>query len=189
MAGTGIDSRDGYDVDRNRTFTSGQYVPELRRSRASSPPTPSNRARPRRRDARPPRWRQGVCLTIAGALVAAALSLVLIAFSSAIGLGILSSSPTWRDTSPALTVVSGIYLLLTALVSFGLGGYVVRRLRERWHSTAHSNVVEFPDGVHGLLSWAIAAVVSGLVIAASVAGVASKAVVPLPLPLRRLVNR
>jgi hypothetical protein len=52
------------------------------------------------------------------------------------------------------------------------------RLRERWHPTAHSNVVEFRDGVHGVLSWAIAASVSGLVIAASVAGVASKAVAP-----------
>jgi hypothetical protein len=119
---------------------------------------------------------------IAGALVAAALSLVLIAFGSAIGLGVLSSSPTWRGTSPALTVASGIYLLLTALVSFGLGGYVAGRLRERWHPTAHANVVEFRDGVHGVLSWAIAAVVSGLVIAASVGGVASKAVQPTTSP-------
>ena len=115
---------------------------------------------------------------VAGALVALALSLVLIAFGSAIGFGVLSSSPTWRDTSPALTVASGIYLLLTALVSFGLGGYVAGRLRERWHPTAHANVVEFRDGVHGVLSWAIAAVVSGLVVAASVSGVASKAVSP-----------
>ena len=115
---------------------------------------------------------------VAGALVALALSLVLIAFGSALGFGVLSSSPTWRDTSPALTVASGIYLLLTALVSFGLGGYVAGRLRERWHSTAHANVVEFRDGVHGVVSWAIAAVVSGLVIAASVSGVASKAIAP-----------
>jgi len=82
---------------------------------------------------------------IAGALVAAALSLVLITFGSAIGFGVLSSSPTWRDASPALTVASGSYLLLTALVSFGLGGYVAGRLRERWHPTAHSDVVEFRD--------------------------------------------
>ena len=119
---------------------------------------------------------------IAGALVAAALSLVLITFGSAIGFGVLSSSPTWRDASPALTVASGIYLLLAALVSFGLGGYVAGRLRERWHPTAHSNVVEFRDGIHGVLSWAIAAVVSGLIIAASVAGVASKVVGPANSP-------
>ena len=115
---------------------------------------------------------------IGGALVAVALSLVLIAFGSAIGMSIASSSPTWREASAALAVGSGLYLLLTALVSFGLGGYVAGRLRERWHPTAHANVVEFRDGVHGVMSWAIAAVVSGLVIAASVGGVASKAVQP-----------
>jgi hypothetical protein len=120
---------------------------------------------------------------IAGALVAGALSLVLITFGSAIGFGVLSSSPTWRDASPTLTVASGIYLLLTALVSFGLGGYVAGRLRERWHPTAHSSVVEFRNGVHGVLSWAIAAVVSGLVIAASVADVASKVVGPATSPI------
>jgi hypothetical protein len=115
---------------------------------------------------------------IAGALVGAALSLVLIAFGSAVGLAVLSSSPTWRDVSPALTVASGIYLLLTALASFGLGGYVAGRLRERWHPSAPGTVVEFRDGTHGVLAWAIAAVLSGLVIAASVAGVVSKAVEP-----------
>ena len=81
---------------------------------------------------------------IAGALVGAALSLVLIAFGSAVGLAVLFSSPTWRDVSPALTVASGIYLLLTALASFGLGGYVAGRLRERWHPSAPSIVVELP---------------------------------------------
>jgi hypothetical protein len=119
---------------------------------------------------------------VAGALVAAALSLVLISFGSAIGLAILSSSPTWRDASPALAVGSGLFLLLTALVSFGLGGYLAGRLRERWSTTVPSDAVEFRDGVHGLLAWAIAAVISGLVIAASLAGVASKAVEPATSP-------
>ena len=115
---------------------------------------------------------------IAGALVALALSLVLIAFGSALGMGIVSSSPTWRDTSPALVVGSGIYLLLTALASFGLGGYVAGRVRERWHPTASASMVEFRDGAHGVLAWAIAAVVGGIIIAVSVAGITSKAVEP-----------
>jgi hypothetical protein len=119
---------------------------------------------------------------IAGALIAAALSLVLITFGSAIGLAVLSSAPTWRDASPALAVASGIYLLLTALASFGLGGYAAGRLRERWHRTAPANVVEFRDGVHGVLAWAIAVVVSGLVITAAIAGAASKAVEPATSP-------
>lgn len=119
---------------------------------------------------------------IAGALVASALSLILIAFGSAIGLSIMSTSPTWRDASPALALLSGVFLLLAALVSFGFGGYVAGRLRERWTTDAHSDVVEFRDGTHGVLAWALAVLITGLVTAASVAGIASKAVQPATSP-------
>jgi hypothetical protein len=119
---------------------------------------------------------------IAGALVASAISLVLIAFGSAIGLSILSSSPTWRDASPALAVLSGLFLLLTAIASFGLGGYVAGRLRERWHQSAHDDVVEFRDGTHGVVAWALAVVITGLVAAASAAAIASRGVQPATSP-------
>jgi hypothetical protein len=120
---------------------------------------------------------------IAGALVASALSLVLIAFGSAIGLSILSSSPTWRDASPALAVLSGLFLLLTAIVSFGLGGYVAGRLRERWHQSAHDDVVEFRDGTHGVVAWAVAVVITGLVAAVSATAIASRGVQPATSPV------
>lgn len=119
---------------------------------------------------------------VAGAFVAAAVSIILIAFGSTIGLSIVSSSPTWRDASPALAVASGLYLLLTALVSFGFSGYVAGRLRERWSTSAHSDIVEFRDGTHGLLAWALAVVITGLVAAASAASLASKAVQPATSP-------
>jgi hypothetical protein len=120
---------------------------------------------------------------IAGALVASAISLVLIAFGAAIGLSIVSSSPTWRDASPALALLSGLFLLLTAIASFGLGGYVAGRLRERWHAGAHSDVVEFRDGTHGVVAWALAVVITGLVGSASAAIVASKAATPTASPV------
>jgi MFS family permease len=60
-------------------------------------------------------------------------------------------------------------------VSFSLGGYVAGRLRERWHPGAHTNEVEFRDGTHGVVAWALAVVITGLVAAASAAGIASKA--------------
>ena len=119
---------------------------------------------------------------VAGAFVAAAVSVILIAFGSAIGLSIVSSSSTWRDASPALAVASGLYLLLTALVSFGFGGYVAGRLRERWSTSAHSDIVEFRDGTHGLLAWALAVVMTGLVAAASAASLVSKTVQPATSP-------
>jgi disulfide bond formation protein DsbB len=99
---------------------------------------------------------------IAGALVASALSLVLIAFGGSLGLSVASTAPTWRDTSASLTLLSGLYLVLTALVSFGFGGYVAGRLRTTWDPGLHSEFVEFRDGTHGLLSWALAVVISRL---------------------------
>lgn len=47
----------------------------------------------------------------AGALAAAALSFILLTFGVAIGLGVSSTSPSWRDASAALAILSGIYLI------------------------------------------------------------------------------
>jgi hypothetical protein len=115
---------------------------------------------------------------IAGAFVASAVSLILIAFGTALGMGITSASPTWRDTSSALSLASGLYLLLAALVSFGVGGYVAGRLRERWDPSASRDVVEFRDGTHGIVAWALAVIITGAVAAVSAANLASKAVQP-----------
>lgn len=119
---------------------------------------------------------------IAGALVASALSLVLVAFGASLGLSVASTAPTWRDTSPTLTLLSGLYLVLTAFVSFGFGGYVAGRLRATWDPGLHSEFVEFRDGTHGLLSWALAVVISGLVAAVIASAVGSKAVPPATMP-------
>src|SRR5215470_9284356 len=69
---------------------------------------------------------------IAGAIVAAAVSSVLLAFGSAIGLAVVSTSPSWRDTSIVLSLVSGLFLVFAALCAFGIGGYIAGRLRPRF---------------------------------------------------------
>src|SRR4051794_8461608 len=68
---------------------------------------------------------------IVGGLAAAALAFVLHSFALAIGLSVSSTAPTWRDASLALVALSGVYLIFTALISYGCGGYVVGRLRSR----------------------------------------------------------
>ena len=92
---------------------------------------------------------------IAGAIAASALTFVLITFGAAIGLAIASPSATWRDTSVALALLSGLWLLLTAVTSFALGGYLGGRLRATWDTTA-ADEVEFRDGIHGVLVWGLA---------------------------------
>lgn len=106
---------------------------------------------------------------IAGALTAAALATVLHAFAGAIGLAVSSAAPTWRDASGGLMILSGVYLVLVALASYGLGGYIAGLLRERFGTSTTLEEVEFRDSIHGLLVWAVATLLTAflLVIAAS----------------------
>ena len=99
---------------------------------------------------------------VAGALVAAALASVLHSFAAAIGLAVSSTAPTWRDASFALVLLSGLYLVLVAFATYGLGGYVTGRLRDSL-PTAAPDEVEFRDGAHGLAVWAVATVLTALV--------------------------
>lgn len=101
---------------------------------------------------------------VAGALIATALSAILIAFGAAIGLGVASAAPTWRDASVALWLLSGLYLILVALISFGAGGYFAGRIRTGLPAT-DSGDIEHRDGLHGLTTWAIAVVLTVLLTA------------------------
>src|SRR4029450_2962261 len=92
---------------------------------------------------------------IAGAIAAAAVSFVLLTFGTALGLALASPSPTWRDASVWLWLTTGLFLVLTALASFALGGYLAGRLRTKW-GAATPDEVDFRDGAHGLLVWALA---------------------------------
>jgi hypothetical protein len=97
----------------------------------------------------------------AGAVAAAALAFVLHSFAAAIGVSVSSTAPTWRDASIALVLLSGLYLILVATVSYGLGGYVAGRARMRLN-LATPDEVEFRDGAHGLMVWAVATLLTGL---------------------------
>ena len=97
---------------------------------------------------------------VAGALAAAALAFVMHTFAAAIGLAMTSAAPTWRDASMALQLLSGVYLVLAAIVAFGVGGYIAGRMRTPIDASADET--EFRDGVHGVLVWAIAMVLTVL---------------------------
>jgi hypothetical protein len=114
------------------------------------------------------RWTLQWTPIVAGALTACAVSLILVTFASTVGLGVSSSSPTWRNASVALFLLSGIYLILQALISFGCGGYVAGRCRVPY-GAALADEAERRDGMHGVAAWALA-VVLGAVLGALIAG-------------------
>src|SRR5215211_4607720 len=100
---------------------------------------------------------------IAGSIAAAALAFVMHSFAAAIGLAVSSTAPTWRDASAMLQLLSGLYLVLVAVVSLGVGGYIVGRLRSRLEAGT-ADEIEFRDGLHGILVWAIALVITVLMV-------------------------
>jgi hypothetical protein len=109
---------------------------------------------------------------VAGALTATAVSSILVAFAATVGLGVSSAAPTWRDASVALFLLSGIYLVLQALISFGCGGYVAGRVRAPYGTSAVDDT-EKRDGFHGIATWALA-VVLGAVLAGLIASAANR---------------
>src|SRR6202521_3263220 len=101
---------------------------------------------------------------ILGALMATALSSILLVFGATIGLGVTSAAATWRDTSAALAILSGLYLIIQAVVSFGVGGYIAARTRTA-SAASHVISIEHHDCRHGLAAWALAIVLGSLLAA------------------------
>ncbi len=101
---------------------------------------------------------------ILGALAATALSLILVTFAAAVGLGVTSTAPTWRDASAALWILSGLYLILQAVLSFAVGGYIAGRTATVL-SASQSDEVENRDGIRGLAVWSVAVVIGAILAA------------------------
>ncbi|MHB8476131.1 MAG: hypothetical protein ACYDBZ_07590 [Steroidobacteraceae bacterium] len=108
---------------------------------------------------------------IAGAFVAAAVSLVLLALGSGLGFAAISPWPGHGVTATTFAVTTAIWLIVMQWVSSGVGGYITGRLRTRWIGT-HTHEVFFRDTAHGLITWAVATVLVAAAAAASVSAVA-----------------
>jgi len=106
-----------------------------------------------------------------GALAATAVSFILYTFAAGLGLAVASPTPSWRDGSVALGLLSGLYILFTTVASFGFGGYVTGLLRSPLSSGGEH---EFRDGVHGLLMWALAVALGAFLAAVAAAALASR---------------
>src|SRR3981081_1266176 len=69
---------------------------------------------------------------ILGALGATAISLVLLTFGAALGLSVVSPYPYAGISANGLAVLTGTYVALVTVASFGAGGYLAGRLRAPW---------------------------------------------------------
>jgi hypothetical protein len=113
----------------------------------------------------------------AGAVTAAALTLMLIALGAGLGLSAVSPWPGSGVSGTTFKVGTGIYLLVVAVMASSVGGYLAARLRTRW-TGLHTNEVFFRDTAHGLIAWALATLVGAAVLgsaATHIVGSASQA--------------
>jgi hypothetical protein len=111
---------------------------------------------------------------MAGAFVAAALSLALLALGT--GIGFSAVSPWENAGSSASTIgwTAIIWLVLMQLIAASVGGYLAGRLRTKWVNV-HTHEVYFRDTAHGFLVWAVGLVITAAFLTSAAASMVGSA--------------
>jgi hypothetical protein len=108
---------------------------------------------------------------LAGAFLAAAISFVLLTFGTAIGLSATSPWPNAGLSAKVIASLAVFWAMAQQIGAFMAGGYVAGRMRSRWHEpTEHE--VEFRDGLHGGLVWAVGVVIGAALFLSAAGNVA-----------------
>lgn len=106
---------------------------------------------------------------IGGIVLASAISVLLLAFGSAVGLSFVNFRAPAGVSAIWIAIAAASWLLWVQISSFMAGGYLAGRMRRRFHdATEHESDVR--DGAHGLLVWAGALVIGAII---AVGGVGS----------------
>jgi hypothetical protein len=100
----------------------------------------------------------------AGAVVSCALTLVVLAFGVGLGLSVVSPWTGSGVSATTFKIGTGLYLVVIAMLSSSIGGYIAGRLRSRWIGV-HSDEVYFRDTAHGFIAWAFATVLGAVLLA------------------------
>lgn len=100
----------------------------------------------------------------AGAIVSCALTLVILAFGIGLGLSVVSPWGGSGVSATTFKIGTGLYLVVIAMLSSSIGGYIAGRLRSRWIGV-HSDEVYFRDTAHGFVAWALATVLGAVLLA------------------------
>ena len=100
----------------------------------------------------------------AGAVASCALTLVVLAFGVGLGLSVVSPWGGAGVSATTFKIGTGLYLVVVAMLSSSIGGYLAGRLRTRWIGV-HGEEVYFRDTAHGFIAWAFATVIGAALLA------------------------
>src|SRR6201747_332986 len=106
----------------------------------------------------------------AGAVVSCALTLAVLAFGVGLGLSVVSPWSNSGVSATTFKIGTGLYLVVIAMLSSSVGGYIAGRLRSRWIGV-HSDEVYFRDTAHGFVTWAFATVLGAVLLASPASSV------------------
>src|ERR1019366_8758024 len=95
----------------------------------------------------------------AGAFVAAALSLILLALGAGAGLSSISPWSTIGASATTVGLIAIVWLIVTQVIASTMGGYLAGRLRTKCVNV-HTDEVHFRDTAHGFLVWAVGLVIT-----------------------------
>jgi hypothetical protein len=99
----------------------------------------------------------------AGAVASCALTLVVLAFGVGLGLSVVSPWGGAGVSATTFKIGTGLYLVVIAMLSSSIGGYLAGRLRTRWIGV-HGDEVYFRDTAHGFIAWAFATVIGAVLL-------------------------
>ena len=91
----------------------------------------------------------------AGAVVACALTLVLLTFGTGLGLTLVSPWAGAGVSATTFKITTGLYLIVIAMIASSLGGYLAGRLGRRFrisHGIA-ANITELDNNGHPIFGW------------------------------------
>ena len=108
---------------------------------------------------------------VAGAIAAAALTLVLLAFGAGMGFSAVSPWSNSGVSASTFQIGTGIYLIVVAMLASTVGGFIAGRLRTKWVGV-HEHEVFFRDTAHGFLAWGLATVLGAAFLASAASNIA-----------------
>jgi hypothetical protein len=104
---------------------------------------------------------------LGGAVVIAAVAFILTVLGAGFGLASISPWPGEGASATEFAVIGGIWLIVVQWLSAGLGGYMAGRLGPKT-AVLHVDEVYFRDTARGIIAWAVAVVITALLLTSAV---------------------